>query len=254
MRYPHDNFTTDWNVTAGYGYGDATAYGFHEGVDVNDNGGGNSDLGKPIVAIADGVVTSVHDHTGVPTFGKHIHYQIDGPWGTRYVHHAHCQAILVQVGDKIQEGQVIARVGNSGTVFAHDHWAIKKRPTGVDAICTLRVELEKWEDPMAFVKQWLVATPPPPPAAPFDPNRLNDDEVELVRIIQKYRGGNPEGGQESTLPAFGARLIQHDSGYYALGQTIQDMVNETQPKPTVVEPTFTNPIATALYELAKKLG
>lgn len=51
MRYPVDNYKTEWNGTAGYGFGAKTSYGFHDGVDINDNLGGNSDLGKPLLQL-----------------------------------------------------------------------------------------------------------------------------------------------------------------------------------------------------------
>lgn len=161
MRYPVDNYKTEWNGTAGYGYGDATAYGFHDGVDINDNGGGNSDLGKPLYAIAKGKVVGIHSH---PTtgFGNHLFIQIDGPWGTRYVHYAHCLEILVQQGQDINEGQLIAKVGNSGTVYAHCHFAIKKKTSGMDDVANNRAELDDiWEDPIAFIeKNMTISTPP----------------------------------------------------------------------------------------------
>ena len=53
MRYPVNNFKTEWNETAGNPFGIATSYGFHDGVDLNDNGGGNSDLGKEVYAICE---------------------------------------------------------------------------------------------------------------------------------------------------------------------------------------------------------
>src|SRR3990167_8210124 len=134
MRYPYNNFPGDWNLNAGFAFGDKVEYGYHDGWDINDKGGGNSDLGKPIFAIADGVVTSVHKHTNMPTFGNHLHYQIDGSWGTRFVHHGHCLEVLVKEGDKVKEGQVIANIGKSGTLFAHDHWALKKKLTGIDSV------------------------------------------------------------------------------------------------------------------------
>src|SRR3990167_1693838 len=160
MRFPVSNYRTEWNITAGFGFAAKTDYGSHEAVDLNDNSGGNSDLGKPLYAIADGVVTSVHNHTAVTSFGKHIHIQIDGPWGTRYVHYAHCNEILVEVGDSVKEGQKIATVGNSGTVLAHCHFAIKKEPTGIDAIAKTLDDLKKWEDPIAFIEQWMDDTLP----------------------------------------------------------------------------------------------
>ena len=147
MRYPYDNFPEDWNTEAGYNFGDPTSYGFHDGFDINDKLGGNSDLGKPIYAIADGEITSIHTHTSKPTFGNHVHYLIKGDWGERYIHHAHCQEIFVKIGDFIKEGQKIATIGNSGTEYAHDHWACKKQPTGVDGLATTKERLALWEDP-----------------------------------------------------------------------------------------------------------
>lgn len=153
MRYPVDNFKTEWNGTAGYGYGDSTSYGFHDGVDINDNKGGNSDLGKPLYAISKGKVVGIHNHTGGGNFGNHIFIQIDGEWGTRYVHYAHCLEILVQPGQEVSEGQLIAKVGNSGTVYAHCHFAIKKKTSGMDDIPNNKAELDDiWEDPIAFIE------------------------------------------------------------------------------------------------------
>lgn len=153
MRYPVDDFKTAWNGTAGYAFGAKTSYGYHEGIDINDNQGGNSDLGKPLYAIADGEITSVHDHA--TNYGKHIHLKIDGPWGTRWIHYAHCQEMFVKVGDKVTEGQKIATVGNSGTQYAHCHFACKKQPTGIDAIATTLDQLQMWEDPISFIESNL---------------------------------------------------------------------------------------------------
>lgn len=158
MRYPVDDFKTRWNITAGYGFGVKTDYGSHEAVDLNDNGAGDSDFGKPLYAIADGVVTSVHSHTTIPSFGKHLHLQIDGSWGTRYVHYAHCNEIFVTEGQQVKEGEKIATVGKSGTQFAHCHFALKKEPTGVDSVAKTLTDLNKWEDPIAFIEKWDTET------------------------------------------------------------------------------------------------
>src|SRR3990167_3812942 len=153
MRYSvgkdKQDFINNWNLTAGNPFGIQTSYGFHEGVDINMKGGGNIELGQPIYAITDGEVTSIHDHT--TGFGKHIHYLIKGAWGERYVHDAHCQEILVNIGDQVKEGQIIAKVGNTGTTYAHDHHAIKKKAAGIDNVANTLEELnEFWEDPIAF--------------------------------------------------------------------------------------------------------
>ena len=160
MRYPVSNFKSEWNGTAGYGFGDATAYGFHEGVDINDNNGGNSDLGKPLYAIAKGKVAGIHAH---PTsgFGNHLYIQIDGEWGTRYVHYAHCLEILVQAGQVVEEGQLVAKVGKSGTIYAHCHFAIKKKTSGMDDVANNKSELDDiWEDPIAFIEKYLKPSEP----------------------------------------------------------------------------------------------
>ena len=155
MRYPVDDFKTKWNISAGFGFGDKTDYGSHEAVDINDNLGGNNDLGKPLYAICDGKVTSVHTHTNKPSFGKHLHIKIEGPWGIRWVHYAHCNEILVIEGQQVKEGDTVATIGNSGTVYAHCHLAVKKEPTGVDAIAKTLEDLKQWENPIAFIESWM---------------------------------------------------------------------------------------------------
>lgn len=153
MRYPVDDFLTKWNITAGFGFGQKTDYGSHEAVDLNDNLGGNSDLGKPLYAIAKGTITSVHNHTA--NFGKHLHLKIEGAWGVRWAHYAHCNEIFVKEGDVVEEGQKIATVGNSGTTYAHCHFALKREPTGVDAVAKTLDDLKKWEDPIKFIEIWM---------------------------------------------------------------------------------------------------
>ena len=153
MRHPVDNFKENWNTTAGYGFGDPTSYGFHEADDLNNNAGGNADLGQPLYAITNGQISSVHLHNTSPTFGKHLHlkFEIDGK--TYWAHYAHCNEIFVKEGDNVTEGQKIATVGNSGTVYAHCHFAIKNQPTGVDGIAKTKADLTKWESPIKFIEE-----------------------------------------------------------------------------------------------------
>lgn len=154
MRYPHDNFPESWSLTAGYEFGDKTVYGFHDGLDVNNRLGGNSDLGLPIYAEADGVIVLVHHHVGEPTFGHHFFLKVEGPWGVRFMHHGHCGNIYVNVGDIVKEGQLVATIGRSGTEYAHDHWAVCKELTG-DNVANTQEELNRlWEDPIQFIEKW----------------------------------------------------------------------------------------------------
>lgn len=188
MRLPvakdENDFKQNWNLTAGYGFGDKTSYGFHEGNDINMNGGGDIELGSPIYAMMDGEVTSVHDHT--TNFGKHLHYLIKGDFGERYVHEAHCQSISVKVGDKIKEGQEIAKLGNTGTTYAHLHHAIKKKPTGIDSVATTQTQLnDGWEDPMAFYERWKTQSDDELSACMTDRNKFWQERDEARNQLSK---------------------------------------------------------------------
>lgn len=203
MRYPVNNFKTEWNGTAGYGYGDITSYGFHDGVDINDNQGGNSDLGKPLFAIAKGKVVSLHQHTSGSNFGKHFYIQIDGSWGMRYVHYAHCNEIFVVVGQEVTEGQKIATVGNSGTVYAHCHFALKKKANGMDTIATSKAILDdNWEDPIKFIEKYMAPAPTPDLQKQLDQMRKErDDNHNLYQQALKDKKASETAlqGQIDTL-------------------------------------------------------
>lgn len=153
MRLPVNDFDKWYSAQ---GFGAKTTYGYHEGEDLNLKTGGDTDLGQPLICIANGEVTSVHNHTSSPTFGKHIHIKHVGPWGEVYSHYAHCRDIYPKTGDKVSEGQVIATVGKSGTGFAHLHFAIKLQPTGIDGIAKTQEDLKKWTNPLEFIKKWQV--------------------------------------------------------------------------------------------------
>lgn len=163
MRFPVNNFKEQWNTTAGYGFGAKTDYGYHDGVDINLNGGGDSDLGQPIFAIANGKLVYYHKGSH-PTknFGYHSVYKIEGPFGTRWIHQAHMMDDFTIGAQDIKEGQQIGRVGKSGTVWAHIHFSIFKvdpstLPNGIDTIATTSKQLNDWwEDPIAFIEKHLI--------------------------------------------------------------------------------------------------
>lgn len=195
------------NDHIGYAFGAKTSYGYHGGIDYNGEGAGDSDLGLPIFCIAEGEVTSIHEHPNkydkqgkiIDDWGKHLHYKIEGPWGVRYIHYAHCQEILVKSGEKIKEGQIIARVGKTGTSSAHLHWEIKKVSNHLDSVPKTKPELDSiWEDPEAFIKQWKDYTV-----------QVNTDEQNALSILKANRfEGNLEAtmrtllGEHNDLPGF----------------------------------------------------
>ncbi|BAO77720.1 peptidase, family M23 [Winogradskyella sp. PG-2] len=96
----------------------------HLGEDWNGVGGGNSDLGDPIYAIANGYISETKDY--------------EGGWGNviRIVHlynnklyeslYAHCDSILVESNRFIKKGEQIATIGNcNGAYYAHLHLEIR---------------------------------------------------------------------------------------------------------------------------------
>ena len=181
MRFPVDNYYTDWNGTAGYGYGDITSYGRHDGVDINDNSGGNSDLGKPLYAISKGKIVGIHKHTGTGNFGNHFFLMIEGNWGIRYIHYAHCLELFIENGQEVNEGQKIATVGNSGTIYAHVHFAVKKKPSGMDDVANNKTELNDiWEDPIAFIEKYLT----PAPQIPTELDKLREERDRNWNLYQ----------------------------------------------------------------------
>jgi len=88
---------------------------FHTGIDIE------AQNGSPVKSSMEGRVTKV----GVsPDFGKYIEIDHGGGLSTKY---AHCWHILVQEGQQVQAGEVIAEIGNSSVnVGTHLHFEILK--------------------------------------------------------------------------------------------------------------------------------
>lgn len=203
MRFPTDNFETDYNLTAGYGFGQKTSYGFHEANDINMNGGGNIELGQPVYAVADGEITSVHLHIGQNTFGKHLHLKINIDGKDYWVHYAHLNDILVAEGAKVKKGDKLGTIGNTGTTYAHLHFAIKNQPTGVDGIAKTSEDLKKWENPIEFIKRHFVNEPMVTlPQKELDAIRLRRDELfresEQLKADKLELTKKLQGEQEKT--------------------------------------------------------
>lgn len=181
MRYPVGNtgsreeFERDWYIASGFGEPRKNSAGvvtyYHEGLDINLRTGGDTDLNKELKAIAPGKIVYYHNfHAGTPnTFGRHLVYRIDGAWGSRWIHYAHCSELDFHGAQQdVTEGQIIARIGKSGTTASHLHMGILKvDPTSIDNIANNLQELaDLWEDPAAFINTWLAAPAPIPTPMP----------------------------------------------------------------------------------------
>lgn len=94
---------------------------WHEGVDFAGK------LNSDIVSVAAGVVTWSEERNG---YGIMIEVNHGGGFSTRY---AHCSENLVQVGDVVKKGQVIAKMGSSGrSTGPHVHFEVYKHGRAVD--------------------------------------------------------------------------------------------------------------------------
>lgn len=80
------------------------SWGFHYGIDMA------ACKGTPVVAPADGIVLEAHRHPG---YGNTIVISHTNKYKTRY---AHLDKILVHVGQKVEQGQLIGKVGATGAV------------------------------------------------------------------------------------------------------------------------------------------
>ena len=193
MRYPVGTVGSQkeiddyWYVARGFGeFVDGSWY--HEGVDLNLKTGADTDNGYPLYAIADGKIVYYHRYTHANSgYGKHLIYKIEGDWGVRWVHYAHCQDVdFLNSAVEVKEGQMIARIGKSGTILAHLHLAIytKDPISNIDRWARTRTELyEWWENPMDFIKQWM--NPPSNPVI-TDTTRIpqiNNMEVREIRNL-----------------------------------------------------------------------
>lgn len=170
MRYPFGKSGTRGEVEKNWyvaqGFGEKTNYGYHEGADWNLKTGGDTDLGEPLYAIADWEIAYYHLKSHLESgFGEHFVYQVESPWGVRWVHYCHNQnSIDPQKKNSGKKGDKIAEIGKSGrprnTLPAHLHLAIFKvdpsiLPNGIDTIAKSKTQLNDWwEDPVAFLNKW----------------------------------------------------------------------------------------------------
>jgi murein DD-endopeptidase MepM/ murein hydrolase activator NlpD len=131
----------------------------HYGEDWNGRGGGDSDLGDPVYAIADGIVTFAHNvHAGWGNVVLTRHAYRDPATGkVNYCDtlNGHLNDILVKEGQQIKRGQKIGTIGsNFGMYPAHLHFEIRHninigmQRNGVPS------DLVNWADPTQFINKY----------------------------------------------------------------------------------------------------
>ena len=115
------------NVINADGYYNAQEFGENEhlGDDWNSIEGGDSDLGEPIYAIADGYVNFAEDYQGAWGNVIKITHQLPN---TKQVEslYAHCDTLLVEPNQWVRKGEQIATIGNvDGLYSAHLHLELR---------------------------------------------------------------------------------------------------------------------------------
>ncbi|MDH3379355.1 MAG: M23 family metallopeptidase [Gammaproteobacteria bacterium] len=128
-KFQEKRFPDGWPVTGGwvssaYGYRTDPFTGrraFHGGVDIAGR------AGAPIQSVASGVVTQAGVKSG---YGITVEVNHGGGFTTRY---AHTVAKLVDIGDRVDKGQVIALMGSSGrSTGPHLHFEVLKEDRTVN--------------------------------------------------------------------------------------------------------------------------
>jgi murein DD-endopeptidase MepM/ murein hydrolase activator NlpD len=144
----------DFPVAPFADYYDAQPFGEndHLGADLNGKGGGDTDLGDPVHAVADGVVSEATD----------VGSAEGGGWGNvvRIVHpcaqveslYAHLDTMLVERGAVVTRGQQIGTIGTAhGAYKAHLHFELRDRhlPLGGG----YGTDHTGYVDPIAFIRR-----------------------------------------------------------------------------------------------------
>ena len=100
----------------------------HDGIDLA------APVGTPIRAVLGGIVIFSGVYKG---YGKLVVIEHDG--GRLTTHYAHCDALLVSVGERVLRGAVIARVGRTGRATgAHLHFELRDGGKPIDPLQYIR--------------------------------------------------------------------------------------------------------------------
>ena len=120
------------HISMYYGQNENPFYGswyLHKGLDIS-----TFRQGDPIVATADGKVANIgYD----PSYGNNIILEHKHGFFTRY---AHLQSFRVQKGQKVQQGQIIGYLGNTGlTTGPHLHYEVHLGTETIDPLRFLNI-------------------------------------------------------------------------------------------------------------------
>ncbi len=84
-------------------------------------------MGSDVIAVASGLVTYAGPRSG---YGQLVEIRHGGGYSTRYGHNS---KVLVKVGDRVSQGQVIAKMGSTGrSTGPHVHLEVLRNGTQID--------------------------------------------------------------------------------------------------------------------------
>lgn len=130
----------------------------HFGEDWNGRAGGDTDLGDPVYAVADGIVTfayNVQVGWGNMVLTRHA-YKDPATNEVKYCDtlNGHLNTISVRVGQQIKRGQQIGTIGsNFGMYPAHLHFEIRHNISIGMQRNSVPSDLTNWADPTEFINK-----------------------------------------------------------------------------------------------------
>lgn len=131
----------------------------HFGEDWNGRAGGDSDIGDPVYAVADGVVTfayNVRTGWGNVVLTRHA-YRDPSNGQVKFCDtlNGHLDRILVKTGQPIKRGQQIGTIGsNFGMYPAHLHFEMRHNITIGMQRSDVAADLTNWADPTQFITRF----------------------------------------------------------------------------------------------------
>jgi murein DD-endopeptidase MepM/ murein hydrolase activator NlpD len=153
---PSDGFDFPVGKPDAKGYYNAQKFGKnnHLGDDWNGTGGGNTDYGDPVYSVSNGTVTEAVQFYG--GWGKVIRvaheWNESGKLKEVESLYAHMDTMLVKVGDQVNKGQLIGKIGNAeGIYYAHLHLEIRDG-IGYGLGGGYSADTRGYLDPTAFIK------------------------------------------------------------------------------------------------------
>ncbi len=246
-------------ISSSYGYRKDPATGnqkLHEGIDIN------TPIGTEVVAVADGQVIftyseCTHVSNGKPCghlqYGNHVKIKHGDGRTSIYAHLTQDGAKLVQVGDCVKAGQVIALSGSSGySTGPHLHFEIRDSNNK-----TINVNPDTKGGPIHYIDERIppsvnVAVPQDKKTAKdfdvFVSAADNETSVKSISISVQHESGVFEPvtvtipvGEKSTeqVSSFKLRDLGNEPGKYIITVTATDEAGNTttdKQQPVIKEP------------------